>query len=43
MKIIYLDGSKELLTKKKYIQLNKKIEKHLGFSILKTKIIQKRL
>ena len=43
MKIIYLDGNKELLTRKKYIQLNKKIEKHLSFSILKTKIIQKRL
>ena len=43
MKIIYLDGSKELLTRKKYIQLNKKIEKHLGFSTFKKKIIQKRL
>ena len=43
MKIKYLDGSEELLTKKKYIQLNKKIGKHFGFSKLRKKIIQKRL
>ena len=43
MKIKYLDGSEELLTKKRYIQLNKKIGKHFGFSKLKTRIIQKRL
>ena len=43
MKIIYMDGSEELLTKKRYIQLNKKIGKHFGFSKLKTRIIQKRL
>ena len=43
MKIIYIDGTEELLTRKKYIQLNEKIGKHLGFSILKTRIIQKRL
>lgn len=43
MKIKYLDGSEELLTKKRYIQLNKKIEKHFGFSKLRKKIIQKRL
>ena len=43
MKIKYLDGSEELLTKKRYIQLNKKIGKHFGFSKLRTKIIHKRL
>ena len=43
MKIIYVDGSEELLTRKRYIQLNKKIGKHLGFSKLEEKLIQKRL
>ena len=43
MKIKYIDGNEELLTKKRYIQLNKKIGKHFGFSKLKTRIIQKRL
>ena len=43
MKIKYVDGSEELLTKKRYIQLNKKIGKHFGFSKLKTRIIRKRL
>jgi hypothetical protein len=43
MKIKYVDGSEELLTKKRYIQLHKKIGKHFGFSKLKTRIIQKRL
>ena len=42
-KIKYINNSEELLTKKKYIQLNKKIDKHFGFSKLKTKIIHKRL
>ena len=43
MKIKYLDDSEELLTKKKYIQLNKKISKHFGFSKLIRKNIQKKI
>jgi hypothetical protein len=43
MKIIYMDGSEELLSKKRYVQLNKKIGKHFGFSKLTKRIIQKRL
>ena len=42
MKIKYIDGSEELLTKKRYVQLNKKIGKHFGFLKLKTRIIQKK-
>ena len=41
MKIIYMDGSEELLSKKRYVQLNKKIGKHFGFSKLTKRIIQK--
>tara|TARA_Y100000591_G_C21760921_1_gene660043 strand:- start:304 stop:1083 length:780 start_codon:yes stop_codon:yes gene_type:complete len=43
MKIVFMDGSEELLTKKKYVQLNKKLGKHFGFSKLTKKMIQKRL
>tara|TARA_Y100000768_G_scaffold375242_1_gene345853 strand:+ start:331 stop:1110 length:780 start_codon:yes stop_codon:yes gene_type:complete len=43
MKIIYMDGSEELLTKKRYVQLNKKIGKHFGFSKLTRRVLQKRL
>tara|TARA_Y100000741_G_scaffold99113_1_gene73562 strand:- start:160 stop:939 length:780 start_codon:yes stop_codon:yes gene_type:complete len=43
MKIIYIDGSEELLTKKRYVQLNKKIGKHFGFSKLTRRVLQKRL
>ena len=43
MKIIYMDGSEELLSKKRYVQLNKKIGKHFGFSKLTRRVLQKRL